>query len=289
MRYSVTTVLAALLAGAGLAQPPEPEPEPLPLPLPSTPKPEAIPLKAPKSIEQPKPEEVAAISKIMRDMALQKMPDPLVKANDGWGKQKEYAMGRVMLRNTGRLPPEAPRVVVNDGLWRRFTVSARDPEKTLAIGITELVRPAADTMLVTINVAMDINFRMEQQLWKRGHRLYSGETRGHCKGAVQLKATVVHKTEFKPGSLIPDVSLKITTTDAKLFYDRLTIDHTAGIEGPDAQAIGDTDIDLVKAVKPDIEKDLLEKGNAAILKAAGTREVKLELDKLMKAGALPKK
>jgi hypothetical protein len=289
MRYSAVALFAALLAGAAFAQPPQPEPEPLPLPLPSAPKPEAIPLKAPKSIEQPKPEEVAAISKIMRDMALQKMPDPLVKADDGWGKQKEYAMGRVMLRNTGRLPPEAPRVVVNDGLWRRFTVSARDPEKTLAIGITELVRPSADTMFVTINVAMDINFKMEQQLWKRGHRLYSGETRGHCKSAVQLKATVVHKTEFKPGSLIPDVALKVTTTDAKLFYDKLTIDHTAGIDGPDAQAIADAVIDLVKSVKPDIEKDLLEKGNAAIVKAAGTREVKLELDKLMKAGALPKK
>lgn len=289
MRYSAVAGFAALLAGAAFAQPPEPEPEPLPLPPPSAPQPEPIPLKAPKSLDQPKPEEVAGISKLMYDMALKNMPDPLVKANDGWGKQKEYAVGRVMLRNAGRLPPEAPRVVVNDGLWRRFTVTAREPEKTLAIGITELVRPEADKMLVTINVAMGINFRMEQQLWKRGHRLYSGETRGHCEGAVQLKATVVHKTEFKPGSLIPDMTLKITTTDAKLFYDKLVIDHTAGFDGPDAQALADTVLDLVKAVKPDLEKDLLEKGNAAIVKAAGTREVKLELDKLMKAGALPKK
>jgi hypothetical protein len=289
MRYSVTAVLAALLAGAAFAQPPEPEPEPLPLPPPSTPKPEPLPLKAPKMLDQPKPEEVAAITKLMRKMALQKMPDPLVKANDGWGKQKEYAMGRVMLRNVNRLPPEAPRVVVNDGLWRRFTVSARDPEKTLAIGITELVRPTPDKMLVMINVAMDINFRMEQQLWKRGHMLYSGETRGHCKSAVQLKATVVHKTEFKPGSFVPDVALKITTTDAKLFYDKLVIDHTAGIDGPDAQALADAVIDLVKSVMPNLERDLIEKGNAAIVKAAGTREVRLELDKLMKSGALPKK
>jgi hypothetical protein len=291
MRYSAVAVLAALLAGAAFAQPPRPEPEPLPLPLPppSKPRPEPLPLKAPKMIDQPKPEEVAAITKLMRDMALQKMPDPLLKANDGWGKQKEYAVGRVMLRNVNRLPPEAPRVVVNDGLWRRFTVSARDPKETLAIGITELVRPAPDKMLVTINVAMDINFRMEQQLWKRGHMLYSGETRGHCKGAVQLKATVVHKTEFKPGSLVPDVALKITTTDAKLFYDKLVIDHTAGIDGPDAQALADAVIDLVKSIMPNLERDLIEKGNAAIVKAAGTREVRLELDKLMKAGALPKK
>jgi hypothetical protein len=291
MRYSAVAVLAVLLAGAALAQPPEPEPEPLPLPLPppSKPGPEPIPLKAPKSIDQPRPEEVAAISKLLYEMAMKKMPDTLVKANDGWGKQKEYAVGKVMLRNSGRLPPEAPRVVVNDGLWRRFTVAPREPEKTFGVGIAELVRPEPDKMLVTINVAMEINFRMEQQLWKRGHMLYSGETRGHCKTAVQLKATVVHKTEFKPGSLLPEVALKITTTDAKIFYDKIYIDHTAGIDGPDAQALADTVIDLVKSVMPTLERDLLEKGNAAIVKAAGTREVRVEIDKLMKAGAIPRK
>ncbi len=287
MRYSTAAVLAALLAVSAFAQPPEPEPEPIPLPLPA-PMPKSIPLKRPKQIEQPNPEEVAAISKLMRDMTLQHMPDPLVKANDGWGKQKEFVVGKVMLRNPNKFP-EAPRELFNDGLWRRFTVTARDPADTLGIGITELVRPEADKMLVTINVAMDINFRMEQQLWVRGRQLYSGETRGHCTGAVQLKAVVTHKTEFKPGALFPDIALKVTTTEAKLFYDKIVIDHTAGLDGDDAKKVGDLVVDLVKSVKPELEKELLEKANAAIVKAAGTKEVKLQLDKLMSAGVLPKK
>ena len=287
MRYFTAAVLAALLAASAFAQPPEPDPEPIPLPLPA-PMPKSIPLKRPKQIEQPNPEEVAAISKLMRDMALQHMPDPLVKANDGWGKQKEFVVGKVMLRNPNKFP-EAPRELFNDGLWRRFTVTARDPADTLGIGITELVRPEADKMLVTINVAMDINFRMEQQLWVRGRQLYSGETRGHCTGAVQLKAVVTHKSEFKPGALFPDIALKVTTTEAKLFYDKIVIDHTAGLDGDDAKKVGDLVVDLVKSVKPELEKELLEKANAAIVKAAGTKEVKLQLDKLMSAGVLPKK
>lgn len=286
MRYSTAAVLAALLAASAFAQPPEPEPIPLPLPAPM---PKSIPLKRPKQIEQPNPEEVAAISKLMRDMTLQHMPDPLVKANDGWGKQKEFVVGKVMLRNPNKFGPEVPRELFNDGLWRRFTVTARDPADTLGIGITELVRPEADKMLVTINVAMDINFRMEQQLWVRGRQLYSGETRGHCTGAVQLKAVVTHKSEFKPGALLPDIALKVTTTEAKLFYDKIVIDHTAGLDGDDAKKVGDLVVDLVKSVKPELEKELLEKANAAIVKAAGTKEVKLQLDKLMTAGVLPKK
>ena len=289
MRCFAIAVLAAILAAPAVAQPvPEPEPIPLPLPPPPPPAPKAIELKAPKGIEQPKLEEAAGIAKMMREMALQKMPDPLLKANDGWGKQKEFAVGKRMLRNPNRLP-DAPTELVNEGLWRRFTITARDPDKTFAVGFSEMVRPAADTLNVTLNVAMDINFRMEQQLWLRGRQLYSGETRGHCKSAVQLKAVVTHKTEFKPGALLPEIALKITTTDAKLFYDGLTIDHTAGLDGEDAKKVGDLVIDLVKKVKPDLERQLLEKGNAAIVKAAGTKEIKLELDKLMSAGALPKK
>lgn len=285
MRYSAVAVLAALLGASVSAQPPDPDPIPLPLPAPPL---KAVPLKAPKQIEQPKPEEVAAISKLMRDMGLQHMPDPLVKANDGWGKQKEFVVGKVMLRDPKKFP-DAPRELFNDGLWRRFTVTARDPAETFGVGITELVRPDADTMFVTVHVVMDINFRMEQQLWKRGLQLYSGETRGHCKGAVQLKAVVAHKTEFKPGSFLPDIALKVTTTEAKLFYEKIVIDHTAGLDGDDAKKVGELVVDLVKSVKPELEKELLEKANAAIVKAAGTKEVRLQLDKLMSAGVLPKK
>lgn len=283
MRYFAMSVLLTLVAGTALAQQPQPEPLPLPLPPATLPKALPKPEPLPKPVAQPQPEEVAAISKMMREMALKKMPDPLVKANDGWGKQKEFVVGKVILRNPKRFGPEAPREMVNDGMWRRFTISARDPEKTFAIGISEITRPEADKMLVTINVAMEINFRVEQQLWKRGLRIYSGETRGHCQSALQLKVNVAHKTVPKPGSFFPDVVLKVTTTDAKIFYDKLVIDHTAGLDGEDAKAMGDLMVDVVKAVMPNLEKELLDKGNAAIVKAAGTREIKVELDKLMTA------
>lgn len=278
-------VLFALCVAPALAQPPDPDPLPLPLPAPA---PQAVPLKAPKGVPQPKPEDAAAIAKLMREMALQKMPDPLLKSNDGWGKQKEFAVGKVLLRNPNRVPPDLPREMFNDGLWRRFTVTAREPEKTLAIGFTEMVRPAPDRMNVTITVAMDINFRMEQQLWARGRQLYSGETRGHCTTAVQLKAQVAQRFEKGNGGLFPNVVLTVTTTEAKLFYDKLVIDHTAGLDGEPAQKVSELAIDLIKKLMPDLEKQLLDKGGAAIVKAAGTKEVKLELDKLMKAGAVPK-
>lgn len=91
------------------------------------------------------------------------------------------------------------------------------------------------------------------------------------------------KTEKVPGSFFPNVTLTIKVTDAKLFYDKLVIDHTAGLDGEDAKSAGDFVLDLVKSVKPDLEKQLLEKANAAIMKSVGSKEIKVELDKLLGA------
>jgi len=82
MRTSAA-ILFALCAASAVAQPPEPDPVPLPLPPKS-----AIPLKAPKDVPQPKPEDAVAIANLMREQALKNLPTPLVKSNDGWGHQK---------------------------------------------------------------------------------------------------------------------------------------------------------------------------------------------------------
>jgi hypothetical protein len=277
--------LVASLACAALAQPPRPVP-PVPTPpeaLPLPPKPEPVPLKPPAQLDQPTAEERAKISKMLREVFLKEMPTPLVKSNDGWGNQKEFAVGKVMLRDPKRLP-DAQREKVNDGLWRRFTVTARDPAETLGVSLTEMTRVGADKVLITLDTVVDVNFRMEQQLWKRGHQIYGGETRGHCKIGLQVKATVVHKTVANPAKFLPDLVLTVSATEAKLFYDNVVVDHTAGLDGEDAKKAGDFLFDVVKSVKPNLEKELLEKANAAIVKAVGTREFKIELEKVINAG-----
>ncbi|HEY1192098.1 MAG TPA: hypothetical protein VGE74_31005 [Gemmata sp.] len=291
MRYPLTALLGAVLGAAASAQPPEPTPIPLPLPAPNpapVPAPAPIPLRAPKDVPQPTQAEIASLSKTLHALALAHLPTPLVKASDGWGKQKEFVEGRLMLRKTAKFGPEVPRVTVNDGLWRRITVSARNPKETLGVAISELVRFDANTAHLTVDTAMDIDFRVEHQLWKRGHQLYTGETRGHCKAGLELKAEVVTKSTKVPGSLFPAVTLTIKATGAKLFYDDLVVDHTAGLDGADAQKAADFVLDLVKGVKPELEAQLLEKANAAIVKAATVKDVKVPLDKLL-AVPSPKK
>ena len=51
-------------------------------------------------------------------------------------------------------------------------------------------------------------------------------------------------------------------------------------------ADGEVVIDIVKSIKPNLEKELLEKANAAIVKAAGTREFRIELEKVIRSGSI---
>ena len=53
-----------------------------------------------------------------------------------------------------------------------------------------------------------------------------------------------------------------------------------GSAGRSAEMLGEAAHDMIKQLRPSLEKDLLEKANRAIVKAGDTKEVKLGLGKL---------
>ena len=63
------------------------------------------------------------------------------------------------------------------------------------------------------------------------------------------------------------------------------VEHTAGIGGDAAKALGEAVVHTVKQVKPQLERDLLAKANAAIVKAGDTKEIRVALGKLLEGKA----
>jgi hypothetical protein len=225
--------------------------------------------------------EAEALTQVLRQLAKKNLPDPLSRTNLNWGHQKAVTV--VHRHREGlRVWTEPVEEMRNDGVWRRLTIRIPDPDK-LGVAVTELCHADDGKVLLTVaGVAERVDIRFEQQVWRNGLRLYSGETRGHCKAGLLLKAEVGTKTEFKKGSLLPDVTLTLKATGAELSYEKLEIDHTAGLDGDAAKSLGEVMIRVAKTIKPDVEKDLLEKANAAIVKAAGTRELHVALDQLLR-------
>jgi hypothetical protein len=234
---------------------------------------------------RPTDAELRTLERSLRELLLKNLPDPLVKSDRGWGRQKETILRTEFHREGGRLASEPVKGLKNDGTWRRFTLRAARPEQTLALDLKDASFPEPGRAAFTAIIGVDCDLKLEQQIWKRGIRLYSGETRGRCRGAVLLKCELTSRTELKPGSYLPDFVVRVRVVEAQVSYDGLVIEHTAGLGGDAARIVGDAMIDVVKQAKPDLERDLLARANAAIVKAADTREVRVSFEAVLNGGA----
>src|SRR5262249_29958635 len=183
-----------------------------------------------------------------------------------WGKQRPAGIN-------GR------RGLQNDGHWRRVTVTADNPAHTLLLSVSNVqTQPGRTTFDAYLVGPVDVKF--EQQIWKGGLRLYSGEARARLRSKLALKCESTARTE-PTGGLLPDVVFRMRALSADLSYDNVVVEHTAGVGGDAAKVLGEGMLNFLKQVKPSLERDLLEKANAAIVKAADTKEVRIGLGKLL--------
>lgn len=220
----------------------------------------------------PEPTPAEVLAGVLRAMALEKLPAPLTENRRNWGHQTE-ARGKIIRRLEGKK--------LNDGLWQSLRAEAIDPSKTLDVAVGDLVHPAAGQSNFDLFIGMNTRLTLEQQVWKLGIRLYGGETRARCRAALKLHVETTHTLETPPGSLFPDLVAKVKVTTAELNYTDLVVEHTLGRDGEAAAKLGELAQNVVKAIKPDLERKLLDQANAAIVKAAGDRQVRLALSKLL--------
>jgi hypothetical protein len=229
----------------------------------------------------PAPPDTKPLSDTLHKLLLANLPDPLVKSEHDWGRQKEVANGVKWERKGAiRFRPQVVKELKNDGHWERVTVEAVDPAKTLKLTISNPRTPEAGKTLFDAVVHTGVKLKYEHQLWALGRRVYSGETRATCTAGVTMVVELTSRSETPPGAALPTVVLRARVTEAKLSYWDLECEHTLGMDGPAAKVIGNAVHDVMKKLKPDLETGLLQKANAAIVKAADTKEVRVELGNL---------
>jgi hypothetical protein len=231
----------------------------------------------PATGETPSADELGSI---MRTLLLNALPTPLVSQDFNWGHQKSVANGVTWKGDGVFKHPVKQEKLKNDGVWRKIRVEAFDPDKTLTLLVKNVQKPEKGKITFDMIVTLPTKIRFEQQLWKNGVRLYSGETRARCRPILILKCESTTRVQ-KSGSFIPDVIFRMHVLDAKLTYDDFKVEHTAGVGGDLAEIIGDSLHNTIKLLRPSLEKDMLAKANKAIVKAGDTKEVKLGLGKFL--------
>ena len=223
------------------------------------------------------------LSKQFTKLLLKNLPEPLIEAPDGWGVQKEVSIGIEWERRGAiRFRPKAMKDTRNDGHWKKVTITADKPEDSLKLKIKD-VRADGNKTLFDVYLGLDVKVLYEQQMWAFGKRMYAGETRAKCRADLTLTVELTDKLEYKPMATLPDYILKPSVTKADLTYRDLEVEHTLGLGGDAAKVLGKGFVEILKVVKPNMEKDMLDKANKAIVKAAENKEIRIEFESLLKA------
>jgi hypothetical protein len=243
----------------------------------------------PATVPQPQPAPLAvarphlALEQALQTLLLRNMPQPLVENNNGWGDQKEVVINTKLERQGPlRWKTVTEKGMRNDGHWQKVRVLPLEPDKTLKVGVASVRTPEKGKSLLDTEVHLDVRMIYEQQLWRNGKRLYAGETHARCRTHLKLTIELTDRIHFPPGSLLPDLAFRVRVMDANLGYSDLVCEHTLGVDGELAKVMGKAAHEIIKKIKPSMEADLLKKANEGIVKAADTKEVKVELGKFLK-------
>jgi len=216
----------------------------------------------------------------VRGLLVEHIPPVLLEDNRHWGQQKLVTRG-LEWKGKGQPLPQTQKSYKNHGVWRRVKVTANNLRDTLVFELRDVQHAGPDSITFTVHVAFDARVEYEQQNWRSGVRTYSGSVRARLRLKAALFCAMTTRLD-KKDKLIPDVVFRSRVLRADLGYENFVVEHVNGVGGELAKLIGNAAQDILHAFRPSLERKLLEKGNAAIVKAGDTKEVRLSLTKLLK-------
>lgn len=215
---------------------------------------------------------------LLRSLIIEAVPNPLHEDNSHWGGQREVVKGVKWKKKGIVLRPEIMKGLENDGIWWKVRASAPLLANTLKLDLSDPVQTGPGKITFQVLLGFQCEIQYDRQNWKGGVRLVS--TSAKAKMYIWLRMQIAVETRLEPtGKLLPDAVIQMRVAGARADYTGLTIEHVGGLGGDAAELFGEALIESVKAIKPSLERKLLERANAAIVKAGKTREVRLSLAK----------
>jgi hypothetical protein len=215
-----------------------------------------------------------ALAGTLRGLLVKHAPKTLYEASPGWGQTTRVANG---VKWTGKHLPIHPHLMYtekNDGVWRKFSVSAEDLADTLVFDLRNVRNVEPGKLTFDAFLSFDARVDYEKQDWDAGIRLYRGSARLRLRVKLLLHCEVTTRLEGN-GTILPDAVFRVRVTHADLGYDNFVVEHIGGVGGEAAKLLGDAAKGAVHEWRPTLEQDLLTRADAAIVKAGDTKEVRV--------------
>lgn len=225
------------------------------------------------------PNSAASLSGSLRNLVLEFLPTPLYENTKHWGGQKEVANGVTWKRKGIVLKPQVQKKMKNEGQWWKLRVDALSPRETLVLDLRDMHRPEKDKLLFTAFISMDTRAEYVRWHWRAGVRTYAASLRASARVRLTLRCEATTRVELKKS--IPDFIFRLRVVESKVDYDNFKTEHVAGIGGELAELMGDAFLACMNQWRPSIERNLLEKANAAIVKGGDTKEIRISLSQIL--------
>ena len=221
----------------------------------------------------------AELSANLRGLLVQFLPNPLFEDMKHWGGQKDVANG-ITWRGKGLMVhPEAQYKAKNHGFWWKVCVTSPNSDNSLVVQIRDRLQPEPGRLTFSAFIALNTDVEYERQVWDEGTRLYSGSVRARLRVLLTLQCEATARLEPNAKGL-PDMVFRLRVVKSDCRADDLVVEHIAGVGGTAARLLGETARASVRQLHPSLERKLLDKANAAILKGGDTKEVRVSLSKI---------
>jgi hypothetical protein len=222
-----------------------------------------------------------AFAGAMRGLLIRHLPQPLYEDSDNWGKTRP-AISSIHWEGKGlKKRPVVYHREKKDGLWKKIVVTSDDLADTLIFDLRNLQQLGPGRMTFDLFMSLDVKVDYRRQRWESGLEISDLHARARLRLKFYLHCEATSRLE-KNDSLIPDWVVRLRVLSANVKYDNFQLEHVAGIGGEAAQILGDVVEGAIKEWNPSLERKLLEKANAAIVKAGDTKEIRLSLMDLLK-------
>jgi hypothetical protein len=218
----------------------------------------------------------------LRALLVNSIPGTLYEARPGWGRTTQIPNGLRWSGHGLRVHPDLSHGDRNDGTWKHIRITTDRLADSLVVAIRNVRVVAPDQKRFDVFLSFDVQVSYTEQVWKTGIKLFDGEVRAKLRVRLALNCEATTRVDYK-GGLLPDLVFRLRVINADFQYDNLVVQHVAGIGGEAAKIIGDTLLATLRQVHPSLERDMIAKADAAIVKAADTKEIRLGLSNLLGA------
>ena len=229
---------------------------------------------------QPAQQELpVAVKVLMRTCLIRAIPPTLYEKSYDWGRTRRFP-SRIELQGKGlKAHVKVAESEKNNGMWRKIKLTSENMPQSLEFDVRNIQHAEPGRTTYDVFAAMDMRIYYDQQNWMAGARLSSGSVQARLRAKLTLSCGIDWRLDYS-GGILPDAAISLHATAAKLSYEHLRVEHIAGIGGDGAKVLGETIYKLIQQAKPSLEKDLLAKADAAIVKAVDSKEFRIGLGKL---------